>query len=60
MPTAPWLNNAAVTGVQDPIRVTIENLRREQIIEEISELVHQQLVTQTLESEFRSRLEERV
>jgi hypothetical protein len=47
--------------VADPqLRTTIDDLRRETIIEEISELVHQQLVTSTLESEFRAQLEERV
>lgn len=47
--------------VADPqLRTTIDDLRRETIIEEISELVHQQLVTSTLESEFRTQLEERV
>ena len=55
-PGQQWLTVAA-----DPqLRTTIDNLRRETIIEEISELVHQQLVTSTLESEFRTQLEERV
>lgn len=39
---------------------SIEHLRREQIIEEISELVHQQLVSQALESQFRTTLERRI
>ena len=58
---APVQNQQWLTVAADPqLRTTIDNLRREQIIEEISELVHQQLVTSTLESEFRSQLEERV
>jgi hypothetical protein len=55
-PAGQWLTTVA----GDQLRATIDQVRREQIIEEISELVHQQLVTSTLESEFRSRLEERV
>ena len=35
----------------------IETLQRENLVQEISELVHQQLVTTTLESTFRNVLE---
>jgi hypothetical protein len=51
----PWL-----TAQRDPIRTSIDELRREQIIEEISELVHQQLVSSTLESQFRRHLEQQI
>ena len=54
-PAPQWL-----TIAPDSTRVTIDQMRREQIIEEISELVHQQLVSTTLESQFRTQLEERV
>lgn len=58
IPTAaPWL---AQVNNNDALRQTIDEIRREQMIEEISELVHQQLVTSTLASEFRTRLEQRV
>ena len=42
------------------LRNTLEHIRRDQLIDEISELVHQQLVTSTLESQFRTRLENMV
>lgn len=40
--------------------VSIEEITREQIVDEISVLVHRQLVSSTLRSDFRSTLERRV
>lgn len=43
-----------------PRHVSIEELTREQIVDEISTLVHRQLVSSALRSDFRSSLERRV
>nr|XP_054766353.1 formin-G-like [Lytechinus pictus] len=59
MPTAPWLVQNSVNGTQGPPnRVQVlQQVQREAVVSEISELVHRQLVQETLESDFRGRLE---
>ncbi|XP_072177237.1 uncharacterized protein [Diadema setosum] len=61
LPSDPWLlrgsrgNNAPATEATPPAE--IQQVQREAIISEISDLVHRQIVHETLESDFRGRLE---
>lgn len=58
-PTPPPINQLNPVPIRAEPRL-IEQYAREQVIDEISELVHRQVVTETLQSEFRTRLENRV
>lgn len=55
-PQLPWLLNRQ-EGLQDDIQMQIRAHHQEALISEISNLVHSQLVTSTLESNFRGELE---
>lgn len=68
---APPLNNTnnqlqpATQRVQQWLQIsnpgnTIEQITREQILSDIGELVHRQLVSNTLQSQFRNSLEQRI
>lgn len=49
----------ATTATTTPV-ISIEQLTREQIVSDMDTLVHRQLVSSTLRSEFRTALEERI
>ncbi|XP_786151.2 uncharacterized protein LOC581034 [Strongylocentrotus purpuratus] len=59
LPTAPWLVQNSLNGNQGPAdrAQVLQQVHREAVVSEISELVHRQLVHETLESDFRGRLE---
>jgi len=59
MPTAPWLVQSSMNRNQGPANgnQVLQQVQREAVISEISELVHRQLVHETLESDFRGQLE---
>ncbi|CAF0722088.1 unnamed protein product [Brachionus calyciflorus] len=52
--------NPSITSQANELVRAITQISREQIFEEISELVHRQLVSNSLRSDFRSVLEQRV
>lgn len=49
-----------VSNVSNELALAINQISREQVLEEIGELVHRQLVSSSLRSEFRTVLEDRV
>jgi len=60
---AAWLNRQDTNIPEDPqerLDLSVHDHFQEELIEEISELVQRQLVTQTLDGDFRSTLELRV
>lgn len=59
MPQQPWLvqNRQQLPGQQNPSAAEITQEHREVIVSEISELVHRQIVSNTMESNFRNRME---
>lgn len=51
---------AETRGLSDDLSLAISQISREHVLEEISELIHRQLVSNSLHSDFRNVLEERI